>query len=46
MVDVLVEATRVVVQDRTAVRFGKDVDSGWADCGAFLVPPAIFESQR
>jgi CDP-L-myo-inositol myo-inositolphosphotransferase len=44
--DVLVEATRVVVEDRTAVRFGKDVDSGWADCGAFLVPPAIFECQR
>src|SRR5438132_688576 len=29
-----------------AVRFGKDVDSSWADCGAFLVPPAIFECQR
>jgi CDP-L-myo-inositol myo-inositolphosphotransferase len=44
--EVLVEATQVVVEDRTAVRFGKDVDSGWADCGAFLVPPAIFECQR
>jgi choline kinase/phosphatidylglycerophosphate synthase len=44
--DVLVEATRVVVEDGTAVRFGKAVDSGWADCGAFLVPPAIFECQR
>ena len=31
---------------RTAVRLGKEVDSGWADCGAFLVPPAIFECQR
>jgi 1L-myo-inositol 1-phosphate cytidylyltransferase / CDP-L-myo-inositol myo-inositolphosphotransferase len=44
--DVLGEATRVVVEDGTAVRFGKEVDSGWADCGAFLVPPAIFECQR
>jgi choline kinase/phosphatidylglycerophosphate synthase len=44
--EVLVEATQVVVEDGTAVRFGKEVDSGWADCGAFLVPPAIFECQR
>jgi choline kinase/phosphatidylglycerophosphate synthase len=46
LAEVLAEATRVVVEDRTAVRFGKEVESGWADCGAFLVPPAIFECQR
>jgi choline kinase/phosphatidylglycerophosphate synthase len=46
MAEVLAEATRVVVEEGTAVRFGKEVDSGWADCGAFLVPPAIFECQR
>ncbi len=46
MADVLVEATRVVVEDGTAVRFGKEVDSDLADCGAFMVPPAIFECQR
>jgi choline kinase/phosphatidylglycerophosphate synthase len=42
----LEEATRVVVEDGYAVAFGKDRPSRWADCGAFVLSPAIFDCQR
>ena len=44
--NILEEATRVVVADGRALAFGKDKHSRWADCGAFLLPPEIFECQR
>lgn len=44
--DVLDEATRVDVAGGCAVRFGKEGPSGCTDCGAFVVPPAIFACQR
>ena len=44
--DVLEEATRVVVAGGRAVRFGKEGPSCCTDCGAFVVPPAIFACQR
>jgi choline kinase/phosphatidylglycerophosphate synthase len=44
--EILAEATRVVVSDGAALAFGKQVESTWVDCGAFLVPPRIFECQR
>ncbi len=39
MADVLAEATRVVVEEGTAVRFGKEVGSG-CEAGRFPRPPA------
>jgi CDP-L-myo-inositol myo-inositolphosphotransferase len=42
----LEEATRVVVEDGYALAFGKDRPSHWADCGAFVLSPAIFDSHR
>jgi CDP-L-myo-inositol myo-inositolphosphotransferase len=44
--EVLEEATRVVVADGRALAFGKDKRSSWCDCGAFVLPPAIFECHR
>jgi CDP-L-myo-inositol myo-inositolphosphotransferase len=42
----LEEATRVVVEDGYAVDFGKGRSSRWADCGAFVLSPAIFDCQQ
>ena len=44
--DILEEATRVVVADGRALAFGKDQQSRWAECGAFVLPPEIFACQR
>lgn len=44
--EVLEEATRVVVADGRAVAFGKQERSQWSDCGAFVLPPEIFQCQR
>jgi CDP-L-myo-inositol myo-inositolphosphotransferase len=43
---VLAEGTRVAVADGLAQAFGKEIDSGCVDCGAFVVPPRIFQCQR
>jgi 1L-myo-inositol 1-phosphate cytidylyltransferase / CDP-L-myo-inositol myo-inositolphosphotransferase len=44
--DVLAEGTRVRVEDERAVAFSKALPGPAVDCGAFLVPPAIFDAQR
>jgi choline kinase/phosphatidylglycerophosphate synthase len=40
------EGTRVHVEGRRAVAFGKDLDDRTIDCGAFLLPPDIFAAGR
>ncbi len=44
--DVLAEGTRVRVEDERAVAFSKGLPGPAVDCGAFLMPPAIFDAQR
>ena len=44
--DVLAEGTRVRVEDQRAMAFSKTLPGPAVDCGAFLVPPAIFDAQR
>ena len=44
--EVLEEATRVVVSGGRAISFGKDERSQWADCGAFILPPRVFQCHR
>jgi phosphatidylglycerophosphate synthase len=40
------EGTRVRVLDRAVVAFGKHLEEPAIDCGAFLLPPEVFERQR
>jgi 1L-myo-inositol 1-phosphate cytidylyltransferase / CDP-L-myo-inositol myo-inositolphosphotransferase len=40
------EGCKVRVVDGQAVAFGKDLDEPAIDCGAFLLPPEVFGSQR
>ena len=40
------EGTRVRVHDGMAVGFGKHLTEPAIDCGAFLLPPQVFECQR
>lgn len=40
------EGTRVRVEGRRAVAFGKSLEDPAIDCGAFLLSPAVFASQR
>jgi choline kinase/phosphatidylglycerophosphate synthase len=40
------EGCRVRVVDGQAVAFGKDLDKPAIDCGAFLLPPEVFDCQR
>jgi CDP-L-myo-inositol myo-inositolphosphotransferase len=40
------EGTRVRVVDRAVVAFGKHLDEPAVDCGAFLLPPEVFDRQR
>src|SRR5215208_3098482 len=40
------EGTRVRVVDQAVVAFGKHLDEPAIDCGAFLLPPEVFERQR
>lgn len=40
------EGTRVRVVDRAVVAFGKHLDAPAIDCGAFLLPPEVFERQH
>jgi CDP-L-myo-inositol myo-inositolphosphotransferase len=44
--DVLAEGTRIRVVRERAVAFSKGLPGPAVDCGAFLVPPAIFDAQR
>jgi CDP-L-myo-inositol myo-inositolphosphotransferase len=39
------EGTRVRMHQDGAVAFGKELDAPSIDCGAFLLPPEIFEAQ-
>jgi 1L-myo-inositol 1-phosphate cytidylyltransferase / CDP-L-myo-inositol myo-inositolphosphotransferase len=40
------EGTRVRVVDGAVVGFGKHLDEPAIDCGAFLLPPEVFDCQR
>jgi 1L-myo-inositol 1-phosphate cytidylyltransferase / CDP-L-myo-inositol myo-inositolphosphotransferase len=40
------EGTRVRVVDGAVVAFGKHLDAPAIDCGAFLLPPEVFDRQR
>ena len=40
------EGTRVRVVDQAVVGFGKHLEEPGIDCGAFLLPPEVFERQR
>src|SRR5215217_783815 len=40
------EGTRVRVVDGSVVGFGKHLEEPAIDCGAFLLPPEVFERQR
>jgi hypothetical protein len=40
------EGTRVRVVDEAAVGFGKHLEEPAIDCGAFLLPPEVFDCQR
>ena len=40
------EGTRVRVLDQAVVAFGKHLDEPAIECGAFLLPPEVFERQR
>jgi CDP-L-myo-inositol myo-inositolphosphotransferase len=41
-----VEGTRVQVVDEAVVAFGKHLEEPAIDCGAFLLPPEVFDCQR
>jgi CDP-L-myo-inositol myo-inositolphosphotransferase len=40
------EGTRVHMEGGVAVAFGKELDAPTIDCGAFVLPPRIFDFQR
>jgi choline kinase len=40
------EGTRVQVVDGAVVALGKDLEEPAIDCGAFLLPPEVFDRQR
>jgi choline kinase/phosphatidylglycerophosphate synthase len=40
------EGTRVHLREEHAVAFSKGLDDPSIDCGAFLLPPAVFDAQR
>jgi 1L-myo-inositol 1-phosphate cytidylyltransferase / CDP-L-myo-inositol myo-inositolphosphotransferase len=40
------EGTRVLIREERAVAFGKHLDEPAVDCGAFVLPPDVFASQR
>jgi 1L-myo-inositol 1-phosphate cytidylyltransferase / CDP-L-myo-inositol myo-inositolphosphotransferase len=40
------EGTRVRVLDQAVVAFGKHLEEPAIDCGAFLLPPEVFDRQR
>lgn len=40
------EGTRVSLREEGAVAFSKELGDPSIDCGAFLLPPSIFEAQR
>jgi choline kinase/phosphatidylglycerophosphate synthase len=40
------EGTRVRVVDQAVVAFGKHLEEPAIDCGAFLLPPEVFDRQR
>lgn len=40
------EGTRVRLHEEEAVAFSKELDDPAIDCGAFLLPPGVFEAQR
>jgi choline kinase/phosphatidylglycerophosphate synthase len=44
--DVLAEGTRVKVRGERAVAFSKGLPGPAVDCGAFLMPPEIFDAHR
>jgi len=44
--EVWAEGTRVRLHEEHAVAFSKSLDEPAVDCGAFLLPPAVFEAQR
>ena len=45
-VEAWAEGTRVQVVDGRVVALGKDLDDAHIDCGAFVLPPRIFDCQR
>ncbi len=44
--DAWVEGTRVRLEGERAIAFSKELGDPSIDCGAFLLPPAIFDAQR
>jgi phosphatidylglycerophosphate synthase len=44
--EVWAEGTRVRLHEERAVAFSKELGDPSVDCGAFLLPPAVFEAQR
>ena len=44
--NVLAEGTRIRLKDDRAVAFAKSLPGPAVDCGAFLVPPTIFDAHR
>ncbi len=40
------EGMRVRIEDGSAVAFRKDLDEPAIDCGAFVLPPGVFDAQR
>src|SRR5438445_1590721 len=40
------EGTKVRLGEGLALGFGKEFEDPWIDCGVFLLPPEVFESQR
>jgi 1L-myo-inositol 1-phosphate cytidylyltransferase / CDP-L-myo-inositol myo-inositolphosphotransferase len=44
--DVWAEGTRIHVEDERAMAFSKGLPGPAVDCGAFLMPPAIFDAHR
>jgi CDP-L-myo-inositol myo-inositolphosphotransferase len=44
--DAWAEGTRVRLHEERAVEFSKQLDHPSIDCGAFLLPPEVFDAQR
>ena len=44
--DALAEGTRVRLHEEHVVAFSKELGDPSIDCGAFLLPPAVFDAQR
>ena len=44
--DAWAEGTRVRLREERVVAFSKEIEEPSIDCGAFLLPPEVFEAQR